>query len=95
MFYYSQFVFFSICLHSSCDAGGDTIEKASAAAAAAASKAVVSAAAARRRDQRLCKGCSVIAGADRATLCHLNEGSRCPNADRVSDYPAGGYKKTK
>ena len=71
------------------------IEKASAAAAAAASKAVVSAAAARRRDQRLCKGCSVIAGADRATLCHLNEGSRCPNADRVSDYPAGGYKKTK
>ena len=55
----------------------------------------MSAAAARRRDQRLCKGCSVIAGADRATLCHLNEGSRCPNADRVSDYPAGGYKKTK
>ena len=71
------------------------IEKASAAAAAAASKAVVSAAAARRRDQRLCKGCSVIAGHERATLCHLNEGSRCPNADRASDYPAGGYKKTK
>jgi hypothetical protein len=71
------------------------IEKASAAAAAAASKAVVSAAAARRRDQRLCKGCSVIAGHERATLCHLNDGGRCPNADRVGDYPAGGYKKTK
>jgi hypothetical protein len=71
------------------------MEKATAAAATAASKTALSAAAARRRDQRPCRGCSVVAGAERATLCHLNEGSRCPNADRSGEYPSGGYKKTK
>ena len=71
------------------------MEKATAAATTAASKTALSAAAARRRDQRPCRGCSVVAGAERATLCHLNEGSRCPNADRSGEYPSGGYKKTK
>ena len=51
----------------------------------------------RRRDQRLCKGCSVHAGADRRTLCHTRVGTDgsavgCPNAAQAASYPAGGYK---
>ena len=72
------------------------IEKA-ALAAASASKAAETSAAIRRRDQRLCKGCSVHAGADRRTLCHTRVGTDgsavgCPNAAQAASYPAGGYK---
>ena len=72
------------------------IEKA-ALAAASASKAAETSAALRRRDQRLCKGCSVHAGADRRTLCHTRVGTDgsavgCPNAAQAANYPAGGYK---
>lgn len=72
------------------------IEKA-ALAAASASKAADTSAAIRRRDQRLCKGCSVHAGADRRTLCHTRVGTDgsavgCPNAAQAANYPAGGYK---
>jgi hypothetical protein len=72
------------------------IEKA-ALAAASASKAADTSAALRRRDQRLCKGCSVHAGADRRTLCHTRVGTDgsavgCPNAAQAASYPAGGYK---
>lgn len=72
------------------------IEKA-ALAAASASKAADTSAALRRRDQRLCKGCSVHAGADRRTLCHTRVGTDgsavgCPNAAQAANYPANGYK---
>ena len=72
------------------------IEKA-ALAAASASKAAETSAAIRRRDQRLCKGCSVHAGADRRTLCHTRVGTDgsavgCPNAAQAANYPANGYK---
>jgi hypothetical protein len=72
------------------------IEKA-ALAAASASKAAETSAAIRRRDQRLCKGCSVHAGADRRTLCHTRVGADgsavgCPNAAQAANYPANGYK---
>ena len=72
------------------------IEKA-ALAAASASKAADTSAALRRRDQRLCKGCSVHAGADRRTLCHTRVGTDgsavgCPNAAQAASYPANGYK---
>lgn len=72
------------------------IEKA-ALAAASASKAADTSAALRRRDQRLCKGCSVHAGADRRTLCHTRVGADgsavgCPNAAQAASYPANGYK---
>jgi hypothetical protein len=72
------------------------IEKA-ALAAASASKAADTSAALRRRDQRLCKGCSVRAGADRRTLCHTRDSPDgsvvgCPHAAQAATYPAGGYK---
>jgi len=72
------------------------IEKA-ALAAASASKAAETSAALRRRDQRLCKGCSVHAGADRRTLCHTRVGTDgsavgCPNVAQAANYPANGYK---
>jgi hypothetical protein len=72
------------------------IEKAALAAASAA-KAADTSASVRRRDQRLCKGCSVRAGADRRTLCHMRDAADgsavgCPNAAQAANYPAAGYK---